>query len=183
MKRPLYNLGELAERPKAIVLMVEGEKTAEAAKLLFPQYVVTTWIGGGENVKNVDLSPLIGRNVFLWPDNDLPGIHCMFGGWSKNDKTNIYRRIYGVSELVQANFKRIQNQQEFPKKWDVADAEWTREQAAEYIKQNRTDIPAVSEHAPNESPVLPPAAVLPPVVPPALVKQKPEEKQTKKPIF
>lgn len=183
VKRPLYNLGELAERPKAIVLMVEGEKTAEAAKLLFPQYVVTTWIGGGENVKNADLSPLTGRNVFLWPDNDLPGIHCMFGGWSKNEKTGVYRRINGVSELVKANFKRIQNQKEFPKKWDVADADWTHEQAAEYIKQNRTDIPAVSEHAPNESPVLPPAAVLPPVVPTVPAKTKTEEKQAKNPYF
>lgn len=172
VKRPLYNLHELASRPKAIVLVVEGEKTADAAKLLFPQYVVTTWIGGGENVKNADLSPLNGRNIYLWPDNDLPGIHCMFGGWSKNEKTGVYRRINGLVELVQGNFKRIQNSRDFPKKWDVADADWTPEQAIEYLKSNRTDIPAISEHAPNDAPLPQPVTI--PVVPVIPISPKPK---------
>lgn len=150
VKRPLYNLHELIARPKDIVLVVEGEKAASVGKVLFPQYVVTTWIGGGENIKNADLSPLIGRNVYLWPDNDIPGLHCMFGGWLKNEKTNIYRRIHGLCELVSANFKHIQNSRDFPKKWDIADSNWTSAEALEYLKANRAEIPAVSEHAPNE---------------------------------
>lgn len=152
IKRPLYNLHELATRPKAIVLVVEGEKTAEAGKRLFPQYVVTTWIGGGENVKNADLSPLENRNVFLWNDNDVAGVHCMFGGWSKNEKTENYRRINGLCEMVSANFKMIRNSSEFPKKWDIADADWSQEQAKEYILANRTDVPSVSDGPPNEIP-------------------------------
>ena len=38
--RPLYNLGSLSQRPDAPVLIVEGEKTADAAAKLFPHAVV-----------------------------------------------------------------------------------------------------------------------------------------------
>jgi len=183
VKRPLYNLGELTERKTAIVLMVEGEKTADAAKRLFPQYVVTTWIGGGENVKNADLTPLIGRNIFLWPDNDIPGIHCMFGGWSKNDKTGVYRRVIGITELIEANFKWIKNSQEFPKKWDVADADWTPEQAIEYLKSNKTEIPKISEHAPNDVPEPVAPAILPKHTPAPTPTVKQPETQPKNPYF
>jgi hypothetical protein len=38
--RPLYGLPGLAEKPKAPVVIVEGEKTADAAVKVFPQSVV-----------------------------------------------------------------------------------------------------------------------------------------------
>lgn len=151
--RPLYNLHELTSRPTAIVLVVEGEKAADAAKKLFPQYVVTTWIGGGENVKNADWSPLHGRNVFLWPDNDVPGLHAMFGGWSYNDKTETYRRVTGICEMFPANFKWIKNSKDFANKWDVADADWSPEQAIEYLKQNRNTVPTVAPEPPSQKPI------------------------------
>ena len=45
--RPLYNIQDLIARPDAPVLIVEGEKAAEAAKLIAGQaYVVTTWPNG-----------------------------------------------------------------------------------------------------------------------------------------
>ncbi|MCA1500856.1 DUF927 domain-containing protein [Bradyrhizobium sp. NBAIM14] len=72
--RPLYGLRELAERPDAGVLMVEGEKTADAARVLFPDATVVTWPGGASAVRKVDWSPLQGRRVVIWPDNDQPGI-------------------------------------------------------------------------------------------------------------
>ena len=37
--RPLYNLDKLTERPLDWVLVVEGEKTADAAAELFPDHV------------------------------------------------------------------------------------------------------------------------------------------------
>ena len=150
--RLLYNLHELISRPAAVVLIVEGEKTADAAKLLFPKYVITTWIGGADGVKNADWTPLHGRKIFLWADNDVPGIHAMFGGWSYNEKTEKYRRVKGISELFKASFKQIKNSPEFPKKWDVADAVWTPNEALEYLQANKSDVPTVSEHAPNEIP-------------------------------
>lgn len=69
--RLLYNLPHVALRADASVLVVEGEKAAEAAGKLLPSWVVTTWPGGVEGVKYADWSVLAGRNVTLWPDHDL----------------------------------------------------------------------------------------------------------------
>jgi uncharacterized protein (DUF927 family) len=72
--RPLYGLDKLAARPKALVLMVEGEKAADAAAERFPELVVMTWPGGAKAVGKADLSPLAGRSVIIWPDADGPGL-------------------------------------------------------------------------------------------------------------
>jgi putative DNA primase/helicase len=69
--RPLYGLHELAARPKAPVLIVEGEKAADAAKQFMKVYVVLTWPGGGKAVDLADWRPIYGRSVLLWPDADL----------------------------------------------------------------------------------------------------------------
>lgn len=58
--RPLYNLHHLAARPSADVIVVEGEKTADAASKLFPDHVATTWPGGAQGVNSADLRPLPG---------------------------------------------------------------------------------------------------------------------------
>lgn len=172
--RPLYNLHEIVSRPDDIILLVEGEKTADAGKLLFPQYVVTTWIGGADGVQSADFSPLENRKVYAWNDNDIAGIHCMFGGWNLNEKTTIYRRIIGITEIVKANFKRIANSPEFPKKWDIADAEWTQDEALNYLKSNRQDVPTVSEFPPNEIPL----PKLPPPPPITIVPSEPVSEET-----
>jgi putative DNA primase/helicase len=70
---PLYNLPALAAHPQAAAVMVEGEKAADAAALLFPDHPVLTWAGGAGAVNKADLSPLAGREVWLWPDNDEAG--------------------------------------------------------------------------------------------------------------
>lgn len=79
--RPLYNLPALTERPKARVMIVEGEKTRDAAAALFPSFVVLSWPGGGKAVKHADFSPLAGRKVTLWPDADQPGTDAMRAVW------------------------------------------------------------------------------------------------------
>jgi putative DNA primase/helicase len=77
--RPLYGLRELAERPDAPVMIVEGEKSADAARLIAPQYVVIAWPGGGEAWRKATFNPLRGRkSVLLWPDADEPGTRCMY---------------------------------------------------------------------------------------------------------
>ncbi len=75
--RPLYGLDRLAARPEAPVMVVEGEKAADAAQALLPQYVVIAWAGGSQSWHKADLQPLAGRRVDLWPDNDEPGRECM----------------------------------------------------------------------------------------------------------
>ena len=75
--RPLYNLHDLARRPEAPVLVVEGEKCADAAKAAFSDVVVMTWPGGANAVTSADLSPLRGRRIYLLPDHDEPGTTAM----------------------------------------------------------------------------------------------------------
>ncbi|NDH69425.1 MAG: hypothetical protein EBY22_16310, partial [Gammaproteobacteria bacterium] len=72
--RPLYGLDQLKAKPEAPVLIVEGEKTAESAKALFPDHAVVTWSGGCGSVHKSDWSVLKDRNVVIWPDNDKPGL-------------------------------------------------------------------------------------------------------------
>lgn len=72
--RPLYRGHLLKEYPDAAVLVVEGEKTADAAQLVVgDEYLVVTWPGGSKAVKYVDWAALKGRDVIIWPDADEPG--------------------------------------------------------------------------------------------------------------
>jgi putative DNA primase/helicase len=71
--RPLFNLPDLVSKPTAIVLLVEGEKAATAARTLFPKLAVLTWPGGSKAVRKADFSPLNGRRVVISPDHDEPG--------------------------------------------------------------------------------------------------------------
>ncbi|MFT8484067.1 MAG: DUF927 domain-containing protein [Gluconobacter cerinus] len=70
---PLYGLDRLAAHPEETVLLVEGEKTAEAASILFPAYVAMTSQGGSKSANRNDWRPLAGRRVVLWPDADEAG--------------------------------------------------------------------------------------------------------------
>ena len=71
--RPLYGLPQLAERPDATVLVVEGEKVVVAASQLFENHVAVTWPGGSGAVGKADWRRLKGRDVVVWPDADTPG--------------------------------------------------------------------------------------------------------------
>jgi putative DNA primase/helicase len=68
--RALYGLDRLAQRPDASVIVVEGEKSADAAARIMPDFVAVSWPGGGKGVRHCDWSPLAGRRVFIWPDRD-----------------------------------------------------------------------------------------------------------------
>ena len=74
-KRPLYRLDLLGSAPQDPVLVVEGEKAADAAQLRFPGYVVTTSLGGAKAAAIADWSPLRDRVVTIWPDADEAGHH------------------------------------------------------------------------------------------------------------
>ena len=68
--RPLYGMDQLAARPDALVLVVEGEKCAQIAQELLPDLVVITWPGGGKAVAKANWQLLVGREVIVWPDCD-----------------------------------------------------------------------------------------------------------------
>ena len=71
--RPLYGLDLLAAEPDAAVLVVEGEKAADAAAELVPDLVVVTSPFGAKAATKADWSALDGRTVVIWPDNDTAG--------------------------------------------------------------------------------------------------------------
>lgn len=75
--RPLLRLDELAQRNDAPVVLCEGEKAADAAAELLPSHVATCWPNGSNSWHKADLTPLKGRDVLLWPDNDDSGKACM----------------------------------------------------------------------------------------------------------
>jgi putative DNA primase/helicase len=54
---PLYALDQLAARPEAPVLVCEGEKSVDAARQIFPDYVVTTSSGGAKAFNHTDWTP------------------------------------------------------------------------------------------------------------------------------
>jgi putative DNA primase/helicase len=70
-KRPLYGLDRLAANPDADAILVEGEKTADAAQeLMGDTCVAVAWLGGVESADKVSVKALEGRRVILWPDFD-----------------------------------------------------------------------------------------------------------------
>ena len=77
--RPLYRLREMNKASSGKqVMVVEGEKCADAVASAFPKAVVTTWHGGAKAWKYTDWSPLEGRRVLLVSDADSEGRKCMF---------------------------------------------------------------------------------------------------------
>lgn len=122
--RPLYNLGGLTQHPTRKVILVEGEKTADALQLLLPNTVVTTWHGGTAQVQNADLSPLDGRDVYFWPDNDAIGWAAM----------TVAAYIIGGGQF-------INSPKSAPSGWDIADVDWDSDVVKGWIKANTTQVP------------------------------------------
>lgn len=108
--RPLYHLDQLMSRPEAPVLIVEGEKAADAAALRFPNYVCTTWACGALAVGKTDLRDLAGRTVVLWPDNDKSGREGM-------------QKLAGALLRLECQVTLVRVPAEYPEKWDLADAD------------------------------------------------------------
>lgn len=121
--RPLLNLDQIRSRT-GTVLIVEGEKAADAAAKLYPKAIVTTWPSGCKAIDKADWSPLIGRRVILWPDADAVGQQAMD------------RLAQLLLRLPVDRVQMVANPPESPEGWDVADAIWTPDKAAAYIKAN-----------------------------------------------
>ena len=69
--RPLYNLPQVVRSPE--IILTEGEKCADA--LIKAGIAATTAMNGSNApVEQTDWSPLAGRKVVIWPDNDASGL-------------------------------------------------------------------------------------------------------------
>jgi putative DNA primase/helicase len=72
--RPLYRLHLLSLSPGGRVVVLEGEKCADAAGEVFPDSFVTTSPGGAMAVAQADWTPLAQRKeALLWSDADAAG--------------------------------------------------------------------------------------------------------------
>lgn len=108
--RPLYGLHRLGAAPNAKVLMVEGEKTAKAARSLFPNFVVVTSPGGAMAATKCDFAALTGRDLVIWPDNDEPG---------QRYASDVKRLAL---EAGAASVTTVKIPEGFPESWDLADS-------------------------------------------------------------
>lgn len=129
--RPLFNLHLITRNKDATILFVEGEKTAEAAqKELDPaRTVVTTWMGGASSISHFDLTPVHGRKIILWPDNDVQGMSAML---------HLRHLLGDKPELI----KIVPLDTTIEKGWDAADKKWETEELRKYVLQKMVgDIP------------------------------------------
>jgi uncharacterized protein (DUF927 family) len=73
--RPLFNLLSLKDATDSTtVFVVEGEKAAQALQKILPDSPVLTSANGAKSTSKSDWSPLAGRDVVIWPDNDDAGL-------------------------------------------------------------------------------------------------------------
>ncbi|MCL6271077.1 AAA family ATPase [Sansalvadorimonas sp. 2012CJ34-2] len=105
--RPLFQQPEIKHADH--VLLVEGEKCAEA--LQQSGIPTTTAMGGAQApVEKTDWSPLTGKMVTLWPDNDDPG------------KTYAERAAQAIVKAGAKAARILVLPDDLPTKWDAADA-------------------------------------------------------------
>lgn len=120
--RPVYNLDKIASRPDAQVILVEGEKCADALGRFLPNKLVSTWAGGTYGIRHTDWSPMAGRSIVIWPDADAPGHATAL-------------EIAGILSGIGCEVK-VMDVADRDVGWDVADAErdgWTAKQVYEFI--------------------------------------------------
>ncbi|MGO9418991.1 DUF3631 domain-containing protein, partial [Roseiarcus sp.] len=153
--RPLYGLDRLASRPDAPVIVCESEKAADAVAKIFADHAAVTSSGGSQAAAKSDWSPLSGRTVTVWPDNDETGANYANEVAATLTKLGCEVSIIEADALVAidgggrgSNFEPIG--------WDAADAisEWSdpaalRRAALALAKPVMTTFPKAADARPT----------------------------------
>ncbi|WP_341816174.1 AAA family ATPase [Wolbachia endosymbiont (group B) of Elophila nymphaeata] len=123
--RPLYNIPGILKSDK--VILVEGEKCAEA---LIKQGITATTAMSGANalIEKTDWTPLKGKNIIIWPDNDEPGKK-----YAENTTTKLI-------SLGIASLSMIKIPENKPKGWDAADYLQESTNVSDFIKNNAKKV-------------------------------------------
>ena len=140
--RPLLNLDQIASISNSDVLIVEGEKTAEAAAECFDG-ITTTWAGGSQAVDKTNFSVLAGRNVYLCPDNDDAGRKAMDQVAECLQQFGAHVQIVDLKVLAQHR----PNGPELSEGWDLADASdenWNPQSINKAIRSSVKSVAAVA---------------------------------------
>jgi len=111
--RPLYGLQYLGRQIERHVLVVEGENTADAARNIFTDMNVVTWSGGSPAVLKTNWSPLLAKQISLWPDNYHAGTHAM---------QELYTHLTAMhyNQMLQPLVQTINLPPNTPDKWNLA---------------------------------------------------------------
>lgn len=124
--RPLYRLNHIMEDQVRPIIVVEGEKAADALQSIVKhRYQVTTWSGGSRAHEKTDWKPLRNRDVILWPDADDAGRLAM-------------HHIHGAIKRTAKSVKCLLTK-DLPEKYDAADfeGEWPE---LEYFLSERIPV-------------------------------------------
>ncbi len=139
--RPLYGLDRLAARPEAPVILCEGEKAADAAAELLPDFVAVTSPNGSNAARKTQWSALARRRVVIWPDADEPGLKYA---------TTAARALAAVAAQVTV----IVPPDGVEPGWDAADAlaqGWDAARALDLVKAARPATQAIRAAHGSES--------------------------------
>ncbi len=123
--RPLYNIPGIMKSDK--VILVEGEKCADA--LIEQGMTATTaMLGANAPIEKTDWSPLKGKHVIIWPDNDEPG---------KQYAEKVVKKLtfLGVLSLI-----LLEIPENKPKGWDAADSVQANIDISEFIESNSRKV-------------------------------------------
>ncbi|WP_265024294.1 AAA family ATPase [Wolbachia endosymbiont (group A) of Epagoge grotiana] len=123
--RPLYNIPGIVKSDK--VILVEGEKFADA--LIEQGMTATTaMLGANAPIEKTDWSPLKGKHVIIWPDNDEPG---------KQYAEKVVKKLTFLGVLSLTLLEIPENK---PKGWDAADSVQTNIDISEFIESNSRKV-------------------------------------------
>lgn len=142
--RPLYNLPEILKAPQgALIVLVEGEKCADAIRALNdPRLVAATSWGGAAAASRTDWSPLADCHVLRWPDNDHPNPD----GKPTGRDTWLRTTAEHITKAGPASLRDLQVPEGKPDGWDCADAGLDERLA---LICGAIALPATAESAPR----------------------------------
>ena len=147
-----YGIEKLAQDLSKPVLVVEGEKTVDAAQKRLSGYHVLSWIGGAGNVGLTNWEPLVGKTVVMWPDNDEAG----------HKAAQEFQKVIGqlgAKKNSEIKVGIIQLPKELSEGWDLGDPlpkEWTDDTVLQMIQEVtpvREEILAQAEALPSDESV------------------------------
>jgi shikimate kinase len=94
--KPLYNIPSIVKEPDKPVFIVEGEKCANALNKLG---LIATTSGGASSANDANWQILAGREVVVWPDNDLAGMQYAKEVTAKLTLLNATVQLIDISNL------------------------------------------------------------------------------------
>jgi len=178
--RPVYGMEMIPEWRDAggrKILIVEGEKTADAARRLLSgtpdrsSWIVFSPLGGGNSALHADWSDLVATcpeiegeiEVLVWPDADAPTIMRKTGEAVDRQKAYATDIVNGLGyalnragvDLDRVRFSRIKPMENVESGWDLADAEqesWSGDDLLKSLEADRLPVDLDPDFVRSERP-------------------------------